>query len=474
MIPISTRMAPICGHHRDGGANAQPRIYRLRPSADLRLPLVNLSVGLSLLIASIASHAWANPEVPGAPQAGPIALVGGTVHPVSAPALESGTVVFDQGKITAIGKEVPLPKGCRVVDVRGKHIYPALIDAWNNVGLIEINSIRATKDDAETGDINPNVRAQVAVNPDSELIPTTRSNGVLLTLSAPSGGVISGRSALIQLDGWTWEDMTLRSEVALHIHWPTMSPVGDLFFTAPGKEQTDARDKALDQLRTAFDQASAYAKARKAAPERHPIDRRWESMIPVLEGRLPVMVHADESQQIQAAVAFCLRFGLKLILHGGYDAPRCADLLKQHNIPVVLAGTYRLPLRRSDDYDAPYTVPDRLRQAGVKYCIASAKGHGASNARNLPYQAANAVAFGLPADEALRAITQYPAEILGVGAEVGTLAVGKHATLFVATGDPLETSTQIVDAFIQGRQVSLNDRHKTLWRKYQKKYEQQK
>lgn len=432
----------------------------------LALMLLGLGLGGGVLPARLRAH----PQVPGAPQTRPVALVGGDIYPVDGPVIEGGTLLFAGGRIVALGKKVQLPADCVTVDIAGRRVYPGLIDAYNNLGLVEINSIRATKDDVETGDINPNVRAQVAVNPDSEIIPTTRSNGVLLALSAPSGGLLSGRSVLLQLDGWTWEDMTLVPDVALHLHWPTMSPVGDLFYTAPGKEQMEARDRGLERLRSTFDQARDYARARVAAPDEHPIDRRWESLREVLAGKLPVVVHADEWQQIQAVVAFGRQYGLKMILHGGYDALRCADLLREGRIPVIVAGTYRLPLRRSDDYDAAYTLPDRLRAAGLTYCIASARGHGASNARNLPYQAANAVAYGLPADEALKSITLYPAQILGVADRVGSLAPQKDATLIVTDGDPLETSTQVVQAYIQGRPVSLDDRHQTLWRKYRQKY----
>ena len=383
------------------------------------------------------------------------------MHPVTAPQIVEGTIVFDRGKIVSVGKMGQVPADAVVIDGANKHVYPGLFDAYNNVGLVEINSVRATKDDVEVGEINPNVRAQVAVNPDSEIIPTTRSNGVLLTLTAPSGGLLSGRSAILQLDGWTWEDLTLKPDVALHIQWPSMTGGGD------------SRDKQLELIAKTFDQAKAYAKARSADPDRHPLDLRLESLRPVIDGQIPVIAHADEAQQIQAAVGFARQYGLKLIIHGGYDAPRCADLLKQNRVPVILAGTYRLPLRKSDDYDAAYTAPERLRAAGVTYCIASSKGHGASNARNLPYQAGTAVAYGLPADEALKAITLYPAQILGAADRVGSLEPGKDATLFIASGDPLETPTQILDAYIQGRLVSLDDRHKALWRKYQEKYRRQ-
>jgi imidazolonepropionase-like amidohydrolase len=425
-----------------------------------------------LLIAIWTAAANAGPEIPGAPQQRPIALVGGTIHTVSGETIVDGTLVFDKGRITAIGKKVAIPAGAEQIDVTGKHVYPGLLDSYTQIGLIEIGAVRATNDHAEAGQINPNVKAQVAVNPDSELIPVTRSNGVLLALSAPTGGLISGRSAVMQLDGWTWEDMTLRGDVGMHVNWPSMSSVSEWWMEQSAKQQMEARDKALETLRQSFDDARAYWKARTAPNSRQPVDARWETMIPVLEGRLPLIVEADEAQQIQAAVAFAAGQKVKLIIYGGYDAPYCADLLKQHNVPVIVAGTYRLPQRRGDDYDAPFTLPDRLRQAGIKFCIAGGGKTSASNVRNLPYDAATAVAYGLPQDEALKAITLYPAQILGVADRVGSLEAGKDATLFIADGDTLETATQVEAAYIQGRPVDLSNRHKRLWQKYQQKYRQ--
>lgn len=421
-----------------------------------------VSAACWLLASAVTITSQAAPEIPGELSKQPVALVGGTVHPLSGPSIPGGTVLMEGGKIVAVGKDVMVPPTAKVIDVAGKHVYPGLIDAHTNMGLVEINSVRATVDDTETGLINPNVRAQVAVNPDSEIIPTTRSNGVLLTLTAPSGSLITGRSSLLQLDGWTWEDMTVRSDVALHIRWPDMAANGEPGGGA-GREQ-------LDALRGAFEKAKLYAAARRAPGSRQPLDVRWESMLPVLDGKMPLMIQADDSQQIQAAVAFAQQQNLKMILHGGYDAPRLIPLLKQQQIPVVIEGTYRLPLRRSDAYDAAYTVPEQLHRGGVKYCIASAGRFGASNVRNLPYQAANAAAYGLPVDEALKAITLYPAEILGVADRVGSLDKGKDATLFVASGNPLETETQIEAAYVQGRPVELNDRHKRLFKKYEEKY----
>lgn len=413
----------------------------------------------------------ANPQVPGALQKQPVALTNATIHPVSGPAIEKGTIVFDGGKIKALGKDVSVPAGAETIDLAGKHVYPGLFEPLNDVGLVEINSIRATIDGQEVGQLNPNVRAVVAINPDSELIPVTRSNGILVTLVAPYGGLMSGRSGVVQLDGWTWEDMTIKSDVALHIQWPQSAGGGGRRGRGGGEEATGARgEQGIEQIRQAFADARAYGAARKADPK-FARDARLESLQDVLEGKLSVVIYADDLRQITGAVAFAEREKLKLIIAGGYDAPQCAALLKKHDIPVIVGGTYRLPRRRGDAYDTAYAVPAELHKAGIRFCISARARFGASQVRNLPYHAAAAVAFGLPAEEALKAITLYPAQILGVADGVGSLDVGKDATLFVADGDPLDTPTQVTAAWIAGRKVDLNDRHKTLYHKYEEKYE---
>lgn len=413
---------------------------------------------------------FASPEIPGKRQAGPIVLTGGTIHPVSGKPIEGGVLVFDNGQITAIGKAAKIPEGATQLDVTGKHVYPGLFESSTNIGLVEINAVRATRDQAETGSVNPNVKAQVAFNPDSELIPVTRANGVLLALTVPSGGLISGKSAVMQLDGWTWEDMTVRKEAGMHLNWPRMSQVANWQVTESAKEQAAQRDKELKRLKEIFSSVRAYQRAREADEDNLARDLRWEAMLPVIRGELPLIVSADDAQQIQAAVAFAAKENLKIVIYGGYDAEACAELLRMHDVPVIIGGVYRLPRRRGDDYDASYTLPERLRAAGIKFCIAGEGRFGASNSRNLPYHAATAVAYGLPHAEALKAITLYPAEILGVANRVGSLEIGKDATLIIADGDPLETATQVEAAFIQGRRVEMNDRHKRLWRKYQQKY----
>lgn len=431
---------------------------------------VSSASGLSLallLTAGAALHA--GPEIPGAPIAEPVAIIGGTIHTVSGDVIENGTLLFHHGKIVAVGAGVAVPADAMRIDAAGKHVYPGLFDAYTSLGLVEIPAVRATVDERETGQLNPNVRSWVAVNPDSELIPVTRSNGVLLALSAPNGSLIAGKSAVLQLDGWTWEDMTLRPDVGLHVHWPNMTPVIDWETERSAREQTQDRDEALRRLRQAFDDARAYVRSRDENP-RQAFDARWEAMRPVLSGELPLIVAADELQQIQAAIAFAQQRQLKMILYGGYDAPLCTELLKQHDIPVIVAGVYRLPLRRSEPYDMPFTVPARLQAAGVRFCISESGRFGAANARNLPYHAAMAAAFGLEPHEALKSITLYPAQILGVGQRVGSLEPSKDATLIITDGNPLETATHVEAAFIQGRPVDLDNRHRRLWRKYEEKY----
>jgi imidazolonepropionase-like amidohydrolase len=413
-----------------------------------------------------ARPALASPEIPGADQDHPIALAGATIHPISGPEIAGGIVVFDGGKITALGRDLALPENCERIELAGKHVYPGLFEPFTDLGLVEIPAVRATVDKAETGSINPNVRANVAVNPDSELIPVARAAGVLTALVVPSGGAMTGQSAVMNLDGWTTEQMTLKSPAALHIVWPRVRPLRAWWLKAVEDKLAAERDKHIRAIHDAFANARAYQQNKLSGNAE--FDARWEAMLPVLERKIPVVVHADECEQIQAAVALAQREQVKLVILGGYEAPRCADLLKKHAVPVIVAGVQRLPERASDFYDEPYTLPARLHQAGIPFCISGAV--EASNVRNLPYHAGMAAAYGLPKDEALKAITLYPAQILGVAERLGSLEPGRNATLIVTDGDPLQTATQVEIAFICGRKVDLSNRHERLWRKYKEKY----
>jgi len=435
----------------------------MRPSSAFAKTVRYGAMFAALWCVTAQVQAW-NPEIPGAPQTQPIAIVGAKIYTVAGPVINEGTILFQAGKITAIGVDIPLPKGTRQIEGKRLHVYPGLFDPYSQIGLTEISSVRATNDYRETGGINPNVSVHVALNPDSELLPVARANGVLLALSAPSGGLISGQSAVIQLDGWTYEDLTLESQIGMHVQWPRQGSVAN--FTASSGSSGDG-NRQLSQL---FDRVQEYHRSRQMGD--HPVDLKMEAMVPVITGKMPVIVHANSARTIQSAVAFCSERKLKMILMGGYDAEHCAALLKEHDIPVVVSGIHRLPRRRSDPYDAPYTLPERLRQQGVRFCIAGITKFGGPNLRNLPYQAGTAVAYGLPEDEAIKSITLSPAEIYGVADRVGSLEIGKDATLIITSGSPLETTTRTLRAFIQGREVSLVNRHTRLYRKYRARYEQ--
>lgn len=406
-------------------------------------------------------------EVPAPPQNHDVLLAGGTLHPISSESIQAD-LLFSKGRIIAIGKDLSASNDAIRLDVTGKHVYPGFIDAATDIGLTEIGSIRATRDQSEIGQVNPNARAEVAVNPDSELIPVARANGILLAVTAPEGGLVSGTSALIQLDGWTWEEMVVKAPVAMEVIWPSMAPTRSWRQQLPEREQLRERDERLKQLQQLFADARAYLTAKQKGSNPPNFDARWEAMIPLLEGKIPLAVNANDIQQIQAAVAFAQQEKLKLIIIGGADAPLCADLLKKYEVPVILTGTQRLPQRRSAGYDDLYALPQRLRELGIPFCIAGTR--SASYLRNLPYQAGMAAAFGLPKDEALKSITLYSAQILGVEDRVGSLQVGRDATLLVTNGDPLETATQIEQAYIQGRKLELTSRHTRLWEKYKEKY----
>jgi len=439
------------------------------------IPAIRVWHDLAALIVLVAlgiRPAPASDQIPGAVQQHPIAITGATLHPISRPSIPGGTIVFDHGVITVLGTTVALPDDVEVIHAEGLHVYPGLISADTQIGLLEIDAVRATDDRQETGRINPNVRAETAFNPESEMIPVTRANGILVVVSAPAGPLIRGTSAAMLMDGWTWEEMTLRAPLALNIDWPSMTTPPASSSPEAARKTLAARDRALRELTVAVEDARAYRMAKAAAVPSgvspHQTDSRWEAMLPVLDRTLPVVVWADEVREIQAAVRWAEQEGLRLIIGGGQDAWRASDLLKAHDVPVIVGGLYRLPARRFAPYDEPFTLPRKLYEAGIRFAISS--GDGFDGERNLPYQAATAAAYGLPAEEALRAITLSPAEILGIADKVGSLDEGKDATLIITDGNPLEIPTQVRRAFIQGRVVDLSSRHTMLRDKYRERY----
>lgn len=427
---------------------------------------------------SLSAAAQASDNVPAAPQKQALLFKGATVHTVSGENVQNASLLVQGGRITALAATdaaMTLPADTKVVDVKGKHIYPGIIAANTVMGLAEVQSVRATLDYAEAGAINPNARAIVAVNPDSELIPAARANGVLATLTIPfsPAGLISGTSSLIQLDGWTWEEMTVQSDVGLHIAVPAMRFNPELFpppFDSRLEEIRKNSVQRANMLSEAFETALAYREAR-AQKDGSKIDVRWEAMLPFLAGQRAVFFHAQDAAQIRFAVDFAQRYKLKAVIVGGMDAILMADVLKQNDIPVIVTGIHKLPARRGANYDDGYTLAARLAAAGVKFCIARAgTDDDAPNERNLPYEAAVAVGYGLPADQALKAITLYPAQILGVADRLGSIEVGKFANFFVSDGDPLETTTKVEQVYIQGRAVDTSTKQTRLTEKYQQKY----
>ena len=402
----------------------------------------------------------------------PLALTGATVHTVSGPDLDDATVVIVDGRITAVGRNLTPPANAQIVSCAGKHLYPGFVSPLSMLGLTEISSVTGTNDYQETGSTNPDIRAEVQVNPESELLPVTLANGVTSALIAGRGGAIAGTSALMHLSGWTREDMTLRAPAGLHVQWPNMTPVHAFFESRTDEQQAKDRDQAIDNIRRAFDDARAYWKARaaegKSGVPRHDRDVKWDAMGKALRGEIPVLFHAAALNQIRAVLRFAGEQKLpRLILVGGGDAWRVADELKAKDIAVIAGPTLEMPRRRYESYDEAYTVPAKLARAGVRYCISDGGSpFGATNARNLPYHAAMAAAFGLPRDEALKSITLYPAQILGVADMVGSIEPGKIADLVLTDGDPLEIATHIEQVWVAGKPQSMESRQTRLFDKY--------
>ncbi len=412
-------------------------------------------------------------QIPAPPQGHPIVIAGGVVHTMNGPAIEEGYVVFKKGRITDVGRGLP-PRvpGAEIIDAAGLHIYPGLISTDTTLGLVETGAVSVTRDYSEYGTVTPEVRAAVAINPDTDLIPVARANGILTAMVLPRGGLVPGRASAIRMDGWTWEQMAIAPDAGLVIEWPRTEPdLRDVWWrqTKSEKEQRKEIKESLAKIDRLFDDAEAYLTAVDADPEQA-TDLRYESMREVLAGRRPIFVRASSQGQIESAIGFAARRDLRLVIVGGREADRTVEMLREHDVPVIITGVHRLPSHRDDPYDDPFTRPGRLHEAGVRFAIAS--GSGSAHERNLNHNVATAVAYGLPRDEALAAVTIRAAEIVGLGDTHGSLAVDKVATMIITTGDPLQITTDTLVAFIDGRRIDLGNRHKTLYEKYREKYRQ--
>lgn len=425
-------------------------------------------------LALLALPLWA------APATNVYAIKGAKIYTLVGAPIENGTVIIRDGKIAAVGANVEIPSDAQVIDATGLEIYPGLFDPITQIGLNEVGAVSATVDVTELGDYNPDLVAATAVNPASAHILVTRASGITHVVAvpgssgfdSPGGGVITGQASAFNLAGWTMDDMQINRSVAMVINWPSLDTRTFDFstFTIKQKPYADAKkeyDAAIDSLSDWLDRARHYAQAKeKGSPADFERDLKLEALVPVVEGKLPVLVIAGEARDIRNAVDFCSKQNLRMILADGSEAWKVKDLLKEKNIPVILGPTERLPDEEDAPYDKPMTQPAELQAAGIEIAFSS---FGTSFSRRLSQYAGTAVGYGLPHDEALKAVTLNAAKMFGIADQLGTIETGKMANLIVTNGDPLEIATQVRYLFIKGRLTSTDNRQLDLYEKYRKR-----
>ena len=422
-----------------------------------------------LLLSTNLTYGQSN-IVPAKLQSKPVIITGGTIHVGNGRVINNGYLTFEKGKITAIGEGIPdNTAGADRIDAIGKQIYPGFICPITTLGLVEIEEgAKGTVDDEETGEFNQNVRSIIAYNAESRVIPTVRSNGILLAQPTPNGGIIPGQSSVMQLDAWNWEDAAYKKDIGLHLTWPVARvesrrrpvPIAGV----PQETAVEKAQKAIEEIEKLFAEAKAYAEILK--PEA--INLRFEGMKGLFNGSKKLFVNADGAKEIIQAVSFSKKMGVSAVIVGGSESYLVTQLLKNNNIPVIIRETQRLPDKDEDDVYLPYKLPKILQDAGVLYGLT---GIGFWRQRNLPFEAGQAVGYGLTKEQALSMITQNNAKILGIDKTTGTLEVGKDANLFISKGDALDMITiDIETAFIQGRNINLDNLHKQLYKKFSNKY----
>lgn len=399
---------------------------------------------------------------PGAKQSETITLQGGRLHVGNGTVIEKSTVIFENGMIIAAGPYTTATKG-KVIDVTGQDIYPGLIATGTELGLVEIEAVRATRDANEVGLINPNVRTAIAYNTDSRTTPTVRFNGILTAQVAPNSGRISGTSSVMQMDAWNWEDALIKED-GVWIDFPNLySYTG--WWAEPGRfEKNKEYDNQLNELRSFLMESKAYLQTKNPSP----INLKYEAMRGVFSGTENLYIRANGIKEMQASIALCEELMIKPVLVGAYDAYLMADELARKQIPVILDKCHALPSRTDDDIQQNYKTPAILQKAGVLYCISI---NGSWQQRNLAFEAGTAAAFGLTKEQALEAITANAAKILKIDSKIGTIEVGKKATLLICKGDLLDMRTnQLSAAYIDGRMISLGNKQIDLFKKFADKY----
>lgn len=403
---------------------------------------------------------------PAPPQSQSILILNCTAHLGNGQVLENAAVGFKNGKIEMLADARTLRLSANAYDqtiaANGQHLYPGFIAPAINLGLIEMEAVRATSDFYEVGEYNPHIRSLIAYNTDSEIIPTVRSNGVLLTQVTPKGGVISGTSSVVALDAWNWEDAVVRNGDGIHLHWPSV-----YHRSSTGLEHSKNYNIEVNQLQNFFEKSKAYC-----STSHEEIDPRMEAMRPVIQGKSTLYVHANDERQITEAVKFKKKNNIAhMTIVGGYDAPWVATILKEENVAVMIPRVHSLPRFSGDEIDSPFTLAKQLHDAGILFCFQNSGDMEAMNSRNLPFLAGTAVAFGLPYEKAVQALTLDAAKILGIDQQYGSIEIGKSATFFLSLGDALDMRTnQLTRAFIDGRDITIRNKQEDLYDKYKKKY----
>ncbi len=403
---------------------------------------------------------------PAPKQTTPILISGGVIHVGNGEVLQNSLIAINEGKIElVVGQQVGRGfPGYKVVDATGKHIYPGFIAPNSQLGLSEIEAVRATNDHNEVGGLNPDARAIVAYNTDSEVPPTVRSNGVLIAQIVPNGGLISGQSSVVQLDAWNYEDAAYRIDDGAHLNWPSPYMTSG-WWAEPGEtSKNDKYNKQVKDIEQLFNEARAYANTGNITTK----NLRLDAMKGLFNRSKTLYIHANSAKEIQEAVQFSLKNSLKMVLVEGQDSWMMCDLLKKNNIPVILNRVHTLPSRNDEDIDQTYKTAAQLYEAGVLFCFSTNSGW---QQRNLSFQAGHAVGFGVPYEAAISALTMNSAKILGIDDKTGTLEMGKDANLFICDGDALDMRTnKVTYALIQGREIDLDNKQKYNYRRFQEKY----
>ncbi len=426
-------------------------------------------------ILSIGLFAVANGQsnvLPAKPQTGVTYIKNATIHVGNGKVIENGTIKIADGKIAEVGADVVVPAGATAVDAKGKQVYPGLVLATSSLGLVEMSSIRATSDVREIGDMNPSVRSIVAYNTDSKVINTLRSNGVLMANIVPQGSLLAGSSSVVQLDAWNWKDAAYKTDEGMHLYMPLMMArprFGRGGFgggpQAPGGDPVKADLAKVEEVKDFFREAKAY----NAVEKHDETNLKLEAVKGLFNKTQKLYVHASTVRQMLVAIDFVKEFGFDVVIVGGSESYQIVDLLKQHNISVILQQPHSLPTAEDDDVDQPYKTAAALQKAGVMFAISDDDSQ--TRGRNLAFNAGTAAAYGLTKEEALQAITLNAAKMLGVSDKAGSIEVGKDANIVISEGDILDMkSSNVTDAFIQGRKIDLNDKQKQLNDRYNQKY----